>query len=257
MLDARMTRYSRAGTKMQLRFLTIALAIGLTAGVVTSESNAQARTDPPAKQQRKDLLTETPPGKPPQQGAEAPKERKKKIASPLDLLMKDGIPAHAEKRAVLREDLYALLATAANKKEAKRISAQIERVWRTSGSDTVSVLMLRATRALKAKDQKLALTLLDSVVELAPENAEAWNRRAFIHYSSKDFRAAVGDLRRALALDKSHFKALDGLASIFQQIGEDAKALQVYKQLRDIHPFWPGLDKTVEKLEGKVQGRGI
>ena len=99
--------------------------------------------------------------------------------------------------------------------------------------------------------------LADSVVELAPDNAEAWNRRAFIHYSAKDFRAAVGDLRRALALDKNHFKALDGLASIFQQIGEDAKALKVYEQLRDIHPFWPGLDKTYEKLKGKVQGRGI
>ena len=171
--------------------------------------------------------------------------------------MKDGIPVHAEKRAVLREDLYALLATAANEKEAIQIAAQIERIWRTSGSDTVSVLLTRATRALKAKDQKLALTLLDSVVELAPDNAEAWNRRAFIHYSSKNFRAAVGDLRRALALDKNHFKALDGLASIFQQIGDDAKALRVYEQLRDIHPFWPGLDKAYESLKGKVQGRGI
>ncbi len=240
---------------MQLKFWTIALAAGLAAGVAVGQSIAQDKTHPPVEQ-RKDGTAEPPRSKPPAPGAEASKKRKK-IASPLDLLMKDGIPAHAEKRAVLREDLYALLATAANEKEAKRISAQIQRVWRTSGSDTVSVLMLRATRALKAKDEKLALSLLDSVVELAPDNAEAWNRRAFIHYSTKDFRAAVGDLRRALALDKNHFKALDGLASIFQQIGEDAKALKVYEQLRDIHPFWPGLDETYEKLKGKVQGRGI
>lgn len=241
---------------MQLKFWTIALAIGLVVAVAAGQSIAQDKADPPVEQ-RKDETVEPPRSKPPAPGAEASKKRKKKIASPLDLLMKDGIPAHAEKRAVLREDLYALLATAANEKEAKRISAQIQRVWRASGSDTVSVLMLRATRALKAKDEKLALSLLDSVVELAPDNAEAWNRRAFIHYSTKDFRAAVGDLRRALALDKNHFKALDGLASIFQQIGEDAKALKVYEQLRDIHPFWPGLDETYEKLKGKVQGRGI
>ena len=125
----------------------------------------------------------------------------------------------------------------ANAKEAKKISIQIQRVWRTSGSDTVSVLWTRASRALKAKDTKLALTLLDSVVELAPDNAEAWHRRAFIHYSSKNYRSAVGDLRRALALDKSHFKALDGLASIFRQIGDDAKALKVYEKLRQIHPY--------------------
>lgn len=180
-----------------------------------------------------------------------------KALSPLDLVMKDGIPPLAKNRAILREDLYALLATAGTAKEAKKIAAQIERVWLTTGSDTVSVLMVRANRAMKAKDKKLALTLLDSVVVLVPDSAEAWNRRAYVHYVSKNYPAAVGDLRRALALDKNHFKALDGLASIFRQLGDDAKAFQVYKRLREIHPYWPGLDKAYEELKGKVQGRGI
>jgi tetratricopeptide (TPR) repeat protein len=180
-----------------------------------------------------------------------------KALSPLDLVMKDGIPALAKNRAMLREDLYALLATAVTAKEAKKIASQIERVWLTTGSDTVSVLMMRANRALKVKDKKLALKLLDSVVVLSPDSAEAWNRRAYVHYASKNYPAAVGDLRRALALDKNHFKALDGLASIFRQLGDDTKAFQVYKQLREIHPHWPGLEKAYQELKGKVQGRGI
>jgi len=180
-----------------------------------------------------------------------------KPPSPLDLLMKGGIPKHAAKRTVLRDDLYALLATAASAKEAKKIAAQIQRVWLTTGSDTVSVLMSRASRALKAKDRKLALTLLDNVVELAPDHAEVWNRRAFVHYSDKNYRAAVGDLRRALALDKNHFKALDGLATMFQQMGDDAKALKVYERLLQVHPHFPELEKAYEKLKRKVEGRGI
>lgn len=226
------------------------LATSLAAGGAL----AQTPLPPAESQQDADKLERKGPSAPPP-GDTAKRPSKK--ASPLDLLMKDGIPRHAEKRAVLREDLYALLATSASAEEAKKIAAQIERIWRASGSDTVTVLMSRAARALQKKDQKLALTLLDSVVELAPDHADAWNRRAFLHYSAKNFRAAVGDLRRALALDKNHFKALDGLASIFQQIGDDEKALKVYERLRDIHPFWPGLDKTYEQLKGKVQGRGI
>ena len=189
----------------------------------------------------------------------APAEADSKAAptSALDLIMKDGIPEHAAKRATLREDLYALLATASTAEEATKIASQIERVWLTSGSDTVTVLMARATVALKSKDTELALELLDSIVELAPDNAEAWNRRAFVHYSLKNYRAAVGDLRRTLALDGNHFKALDGLASIFQQIGDDQKALTVYEQLRQIHPHWPGLEKTYGELKSKLQGRGI
>lgn len=229
----------------------------MAAAAFAGPAAAQDQPEPPSQRPQEDRAdTERGIKTPPPIRREAT-PKPKKVASPLDLIMKDGIPAQAQKRAVLREDLYALLATAANAKEAKKIARQIERVWRTSGSDTVSVLMSRAGRALKAKDQKLALTLLDSVVELAPDNAEAWNRRAYVHYSSKNYRAAVGDLRRALALDKSHYKALDGLGAIFQQIGDDAKALKVYKQLRQIHPFWPGLDKAYDTLKGKVQGRGI
>ena len=240
--------------------------LALIALVPAQQTWSQSSSTPPAKSPIEDPDTQIDRKQLPLGGQKTPSRKKtggktakkpRKPLSPLELLMKDGIPAHAEKRAVLREDLYALLATSANAKEAKKIAVQIQRVWRTSGSDTVSVLFTRATRALKAKDKKLALTLLDSVVELAPDNAEAWNRRAFIHYSSKDYRSAVGDLRRALALDKSHFKALDGLASIFQQIGDDAKALKVYEQLRQIHPFWPGSDKAHKDLKGKVQGRRI
>lgn len=243
----------------RLWVVTLAAAAMVAASPV-NQAWAQ-NVSPPSKKPTTDSETQLEADKAPEAGKPGPGKttanKPRKRMSPLELLMKDGIPAHAEKRAVLREDLYALLATSANAKEAKKIASQIERVWRTTGSDTVSVLMSRASRALKAKDNKLALTLLDSVVELAPDNAEAWNRRAFVHYSTKNFDSAVGDLRRALALDKSHFKALDGLASIFQQIGDDAKALTVYEQLRAIHPFWPGLDKAYETLKGKVRGRGI
>lgn len=234
---------------MQKHFQLLTMAITGLAFALATPVHAQDKTDPPTKRPSTDVPES-------QLGDPSPK-KPSKPKTPLDLVMKDGIPTHASKRAILRDDLYALLASASTPKEAKKIAAQIERVWRTSGSDTISVLMGRTSRALKRKDQKLALTLLDAIVELAPDNAEAWNRRAFIHYSSKNYRAAVGDLRRALALDKNHYKALDGLASIFQQIGDDAKALKVYEQLREIHPHRPGLEKTYQTLKGKVQGRGI
>lgn len=239
-------------------WVTVLAGVLTAAVMIASPAAAQDQPTPPSQRPLDDDRADTERGitTPPPIRREV-KPKPKKAASPLDLVMKDGIPSHAEKRATLREDLYALLATAASAEDAKKIARQIQRVWRTSGSDTVSVLMSRAGRAMKSKDQKLALKLLDTVVELAPDNAEAWNRRAFVHYASKNYRAAVGDLRRALALDKNHFKALDGLASIFQQIGDDDKALKIYEQLRQIHPFWPGMDKAYEALKGKVQGRGI
>ena len=70
------------------------------------------------------------------------------------------------------------------------------------------------------QEPELALKLLDAVVELAPDYAEGWNRRAYVHYMQSDYERAMGDLRRVLALEPNHFKALDGLAQILREIGE-------------------------------------
>ena len=196
-----------------------------------------------------------PPAAEPDKPVEADKPKQR--LSPLQLILKDGIPAHGAKRARMRDDLYALLATSGEEKEAKRIARAIERVWLTSGSDTVSVLMERAIRAIKAKQQELALELLNAVVDLAPDYAEGWNRRAYVNYKLNDLRSAVGDLRRVLALDPQHYKALDGLGTILQETGNEIKAYEVYKRLREVHPFWPGVDKIYQDLKRKVEGRGI
>jgi len=177
--------------------------------------------------------------------------------SPLQLVLKEGVPKNAIARRRLKENLYALLSVAEDKRSAKRISAVVERVWLTSGSETIDILMRRALRAHNAKKTKLSLKLLNAVIRLAPDYAEAWNRRAYVHYRRRDFRGAAGDLRRVLALDPKHFKALDGLGTILRESGDDAGALKVYERLMDINPMMPGLKTILDELTRKVRGRGI
>lgn len=169
----------------------------------------------------------------------------------------DRMPATADEKYKLLADLYAHLATADSAESAKKIQSTIERLWSHSGSDTVSLLMQRAAKALGGKDYDQALKFMDYVVQLAPDYAEGFNRRAFIHFSRNDMPAAVGDLRRALALEPNHFKALDGLAQIWRQTGNPKGALSVVKQLLEVHPHWEGAAKMAEELAREVDGQGI
>ena len=169
----------------------------------------------------------------------------------------DHLPATADEKSKLLADLYAHLAAADSAENAKKIQATIERLWGYSGSDTVALLMQRAAKALGAKDNDLALKFMDYVVLLAPDYAEGFNRRAFIHFSRNDMASAVGDLRRALALEPNHFKALDGLAQIWRQMGNSKGALSVVKQLLEVHPYWDGAAKMAEELAREVDGQGI
>jgi len=177
--------------------------------------------------------------------------------SPLQRLMKDGVPDNAIERARLRDNLYALLATAPDEAAAKKIQEALQQVWLTSGSDTVDLLMIRALKSQKAKKDAVALQILDSVVDLAPDYAEGWNRRAYVYYTRRDYRAAAGDLRRTLALDPKHYRALSGLGTVLSESGDDAGALKVYQRLLDINPNDKDAENALDELKRKVEGRGI
>ncbi len=168
-----------------------------------------------------------------------------------------GLPKTPGERDRTLSDLYAQLATADDESSAKAIADSIERVWLHSGSSTVDVLFGRAMQAISQKNYDLALTFIDHVVEQAPDFTEGWSRRAFVHFQRNQVTLALGDLRRALALDPNHFKALDGLSQVLRDIGENRAALQVLKRLQDVHPYWAGVTPAIEELTREVEGQGI
>jgi tetratricopeptide (TPR) repeat protein len=226
--------YAASMLGMRVHRLLIALAVAaiLSTGLAIAPAPAQ---EPKAKE-------------------DAPKtapERKK--AAPRG----SALPKTPAEREKTLSDLYALLATSDDEETAKAITDAIERVWLHSGSATIDVLMERSIKAMSQKKVDLALKLLDAVVDLAPDYTEAWNRRAYVHFVRKDTERALGDLRRALALDPNHFKALDGLAQILREIGQKKPALKAFRQLLDIHPYWSGAKEAVDELEREVDGQGI
>jgi len=168
-----------------------------------------------------------------------------------------ALPKTPAERDRTLSDLYALLATAEDEGSAKAIADGIERIWLHSGSPTTDLLLGRAMKAVSGKDLDLARTLLDNVVEQAPDFTEGWNRRAFVLFQQNELALALGDLRRALALDHNHFKALDGLAQVLREIGQKKAALEVLYKLHEVHPYWPGAVQAIEELSREVEGQGI
>lgn len=172
----------------------------------------------------------------------------------------DEGPAKAQEpknREEMLAELYQHLSQAPDAQQAAPIAQTIEGLWLHSESATIGVLMQRAIKAINEKNTDLALQLLNAVVELAPDYAEGWSRRAFLYYLENDYEHAVGDLRRVLALDPNHFRALDGLARILRETGQKKSALQVYEKLLRIYPHFPEADEAVEELSVEVEGRGI
>src|SRR5436309_523633 len=82
--------------------------------------------------------------------------------------------------------LFEALKAAPDAETGKAIEQRIWALWFVSGSDTADLLMTRVRQAMEANDADLALRLLDAIIELNPDYAEAWNRRATLYFTKKD-----------------------------------------------------------------------
>ncbi|MCC7251989.1 MAG: tetratricopeptide repeat protein [Hyphomicrobium sp.] len=162
-----------------------------------------------------------------------------------------------EQQAKLLDELYARLATAPDEATATEVASAIEQLWQHSGSPTADLLLARAAAAAEAQDRALAMKLLNAVVELQPDYAEAWNRRAYLYYLDNDYKRALGDLRRVLALEPRHYKALEGLGNLLQHLGEKKAALEAYESVLKVHPNLPDAKKARDDLKIEVEGQGI
>lgn len=78
-----------------------------------------------------------------------------------------------------------------------------------------------------------------------------------MHFGANNFERALGDLRRVLALDPNHFKALDGLAHILKDVGQKRAALAAVRKLLEVHPFWDGAKALGDELAREVEGQAL
>jgi tetratricopeptide (TPR) repeat protein len=153
--------------------------------------------------------------------------------------------------------LFGALKAAPDAEAAKSVEVRITSLLANSGSDTTDLLMQRAKRALDAKDNNLSLELLDAVVDIRPEFAEGWNRRATLHFLNKNYVAAIADIRHVLAIEPRHFGAMVGFGMILHELDEDALALKVLRKALEVHPYLERIDELVKTLSEKVEGREI
>jgi tetratricopeptide (TPR) repeat protein len=153
--------------------------------------------------------------------------------------------------------LFAALKVAPDEESAKYIENRIWAIWLASSSDTANLLMGRAKTATDSKDFDLAIRLLNAIIDIRPDFTEAWNRRATVYYTKKDFGHALADIHEVLAREPRHFGALSGLGIILQELGDEKRALDAFRRALAIHPRLERVPELVKKLGEKIDGREI
>jgi tetratricopeptide (TPR) repeat protein len=155
------------------------------------------------------------------------------------------------------DDLFAKLKENAESPAGGRLEQEILRRFNQSGSATADLLLSWANEAIETSNYTLALDVLDQIIVIKPDFAEAWNKRATVHYLVDDYSSSLADIRATLDLEPRHFGALAGFGMILEALDRKDEAIRVFERALAINPRLDQVRETLEKLKKEDEGPAI
>jgi tetratricopeptide (TPR) repeat protein len=151
------------------------------------------------------------------------------------------------------DDLFARLRWATSPTEIEALQNGIWQLWLATGDAALDKVLELGLRAMQADDYTIAITHFTHIIQIRPDFAEAWNKRATTYYLRGEYRASLADINETLRREPRHFGALWGQADILQQLGDARRALKSVNRLSIICPGLPGLREREHRLREQLE----
>ena len=102
-----------------------------------------------------------------------------------------------------------------------------------------------------------AVEIFTEIINLDPNWAEAWNKRATVFYMIGEFQKSQNDIDEVLKLEKRHFGALAGQGLVNIELKNYEKAIQSYEEAMKIHPSMNSSKIMIEYIENLIKKQSI
>ncbi len=94
----------------------------------------------------------------------------------------------------------------------------------------------RSQQLLETRKFQEAECLLTELIQDQPDFAEAWNRRAVLHYIQSHYQDSLNDCQQVVNLNPVHFGAWHGMGLCHAMMGNYVEAIQAFRQALEIQP---------------------
>lgn len=136
----------------------------------------------------------------------------------------------------------------------------IWKVWGRSGNPSHDRLYQFGVQQMQSGELSEAVGSFTTLVQLAPEFAEAWNKRATLYFMLGENELSIADCEEVLSREPNHFGALSGYGHLMLRQGDYRRALAYFEKALTANPNMPGVQRNIrmitELLEEK-QGDGV
>ena len=149
------------------------------------------------------------------------------------------------------DDAPALIAALRDSDERVRAIAEgaLWAVWSRSGDARIDDLLKRGISQMRDEHFGEAIATFTRVIQLKPDFAEGWNKRATVYYLAGEYRRSLADCDEVIKRNPQHFGALSGYGQIYLQLGQPGKALEYFRRALEVNPNLDQLQSVIEALE--------
>ena len=114
---------------------------------------------------------------------------------------------------------------------------KIWEIWTTHPTDEKLTLKLsEGINLMQGNTLSESIEIFSDLIELDPNWAEAWNKRATALYLIGDYEGSQKDIDKVLELEDRHFGALAGQGLVNIKLENYEKAIESYEKAQTIYP---------------------
>ena len=156
------------------------------------------------------------------------------------------------------DNLFNQLKNTTDHETSKKIESEIWNLWATHPTEK-SLTTLLADGSLYMSQNKLetAYDTFTKTIELDPNWAEAWNKRATVLYLLGNFEDSQKDIDKVLKLESRHFGALAGQGLVNIQLKNYEKAISSYEKALKIYPSMKSPRIMIEEIKKIIKKDSI
>jgi tetratricopeptide (TPR) repeat protein len=129
------------------------------------------------------------------------------------------------------------------------------RIWARSGDPEVDRLYQTGIEQMSAGDLQQGIVTFTRIIELKPDFAEGWNKRATLYFLAGELRKSLADCDEVMKRNPHHFGALAGYALIYIRLEYYDRALEYSRRALEVNPNMDGVRRNAGFLERLLDQR--
>ena len=172
-------------------------------------------------------------------------------------LFSSGTFAQNETAAEL-DELFNQLKKTNNPMSARKIEGKIWKLWTTHPTqDSLTSLLAKGSEYMAQNELTSAHNVFSKAIELDPNWAEAWNKRATVLYLMGNLELSQSDIDMVLKLEKRHFGALSGQGLVQTAMKNYQRAIDSYIEAHKVYPAMETPLMMIERLKEIIKKESI